>query len=160
MTVAAACTYRAGSWWLLPAMLAWSVGLVAAVFFDAAAKRIPTPVVRPAAAATAALLVASALLTGEWWPVLVATIVAAASGLILAVCWRFAGLGFGDVRLGVLGGLGLGHTHAFALVTAAVVFAVIAGVHALVTYLRTRDRTATFPLGPALAAGFVTAAIL
>lgn len=158
-TAAVSCA-RTGSWWLFPATLSWAYGMATAAGYDAVTRRIPTRIVWPAAGVTAALLMLAGLATGSWQPLLTGIAAALAAGLILASCWRFAGLGFGDVRLGVLGGLGLGQTGGPAITAGVAAFAVAAAAWAAVVYLRTRDRKATFPVGPALTLGFLTAAVL
>lgn len=156
--VAVAAMHRSGSWWWLPALLVWAYTLCAAAVCDVRTQRIPTPLVRQGAVTTAVLEVAAAAITRDW-PALAITLVAcAAAGLILAVCWRFAGVGFGDVRMALLGGLGLGHASHRSLTFAAAAFIVLTACQALWTFGRTRNRHATFPYGPALAVGFLIAA--
>jgi leader peptidase (prepilin peptidase)/N-methyltransferase len=78
--------------------------------------------------------------------------------VLLMICWRFAGLGFGDVRLGAFGTLGLGHATHHSIVIALGLFASISVALALWTLARTHDRHATLPYGPALAAALLIAA--
>jgi leader peptidase (prepilin peptidase) / N-methyltransferase len=104
---AAVAAWQAGSWWLLPALLVWTCLLAAAATCDAATQRIPTALVRQGAAAVAVLVVLASAAAGQWRWAALAAACAGAAGVILAVCWRVAGAGFGDVRLAVLGGLGL-----------------------------------------------------
>ena len=80
--------------------------------------------------------------------------------MILAVCWRVAGAGFGDVRLATLGGLGLVHPTHLGLVVALAAFILITVTQATVTLARGGNRQTTFPYGPAIAASFVIAAVL
>ena len=64
-------THRAGSWWLLPALLLWTYGLAAAATCDAATQRIPTQLVRQATVAVAVLVVFAAAGAGHWrWALL------------------------------------------------------------------------------------------
>src|SRR3954452_18201236 len=42
---AMATSHRAGTWWLLPALLVWGCALVAAACCDAVTQRVPTPLV-------------------------------------------------------------------------------------------------------------------
>jgi prepilin signal peptidase PulO-like enzyme (type II secretory pathway) len=74
------------------------------------------------------------------------------------ICWRFASLGFGDVRLGAFGTLGLGHATHDRIAIALGLFASISLAQALWTLTRTHDRHATLPYGPALAAALLIAA--
>lgn len=150
---------RAGSWWWLPGLLPWAVFLAAAAVCDARTQRIPVALVWAGVAATATGLLVGAAGTGEWRVLLVSALIAAASTAVLWAAWRFAGAGFGDVRLAALGGLGLGHTRYSAILLAVVVFAVVFGVQAGVAYVRTRDRHAMIPVGPALAGAFLVAAV-
>ena len=79
------------------------------------------------------------------------------------VCWRFAGAGFGDVRLAVLSGLrGLGIVHPthLGLVVAVAALILITVTQATVTLARGGNRHTTFPYGPAIAAALVVAAVV
>ena len=150
---------RAASWWLLPALLVWALALTVAAICDAATQRIPTPLVRQAAVAVATLVVIAAAGTGYWRWVLLGATCAAAAGAILVVCWRFAGAGFGDVRLAVLGGLGLVHPTPLGLLIALVAFILITVTQAIITLARGGNRGTTFPYGPAIATAFLLAAV-
>lgn len=149
---------RAETWWLVPALLVWGCTLVAAASCDAVTQRIPTPLVRQAAVGTGVLLTVGFAVHGDWRGLLISGLSAAAAGAVLLLCWRFAGAGFGDVRLAVLGGLGLGHATHRGLLLALAAFSLITVTQAVVTLLRGGDRRSTFPYGPALAAGFLLAA--
>ena len=151
-------SHRAGTWWLVPALLVWGCALVAAASCDAVTQRIPTPLVRQASVATCMLLTAGFAVRGDWRGLLLSGLAAAAAGAVLLLCWRFAGAGFGDVRLAVLGGLGLGHATPRGLILAFVASSVITVTQAGMTLLRGGDRRSTFPYGPALAVGFLLAA--
>jgi leader peptidase (prepilin peptidase)/N-methyltransferase len=155
---AVAATHVAGSWWWLPGLSVWAVTLSAVAICDAQTQRIPTPVLQTGGG-TALVLIATAGLATEDWRALAVTLIATlAAGAILTACWRFAGAGFGDVRLAIVGGLGLGHTTSRALALAGAVFVAVTISHAGWTFLRTRDRYSTFAYGPALAATFLIAA--
>ena len=80
--------------------------------------------------------------------------------LQLLVCWRFAGAGFGDVRLAVLGGLGIVHPTHVGLVVAVAAFILITVTQATVTLARGGNRHTTFPYGTAIAGAFVVAAVV
>ena len=95
---------------------------------------------------------------GDWAGLLISGVAAAASGLTLLLCWRFAGVGFGDVRVATLGGLGLGHATHRGLLVALAAFALITLTQAVITLMRGGNRRSTFPYGPALAIGFLLAA--
>ena len=158
--VGALAARQAGSWWSLPALLVWALTLAAAATCDALTQRIPTPLVAQGGAVTALLVLVAATLTGDWRGLLLAGFASAAAGLILAACWRFAGVGFGDVRLAALGGLALGHTSPRALLWAFVAFTLIVAAQAIWTLSRGGDRHTMFAYGPALAIGFGLAATL
>jgi leader peptidase (prepilin peptidase) / N-methyltransferase len=151
---------RAGHWLLLPALLVWASALVAAACCDAVTQRVPTPLVRQAGVGTAMLLALGLAMDGDWRGFLISGIAATASGLTLLICWRFAGAGFGDVRLATLGGLGLGHATHHGLLVALAGFALIIGVQAAITVARGENRRSNIPYGPALAIGFLLAATL
>jgi leader peptidase (prepilin peptidase)/N-methyltransferase len=157
---AALAAWQAGSWWLLPALLVWTQVLAAAATCDAATQRIPTPLVRRGTLAVAVLVVLASAAAGQWRWVALAAVCASAAGVILAVCWRFAGAGFGDVRIAVLGGLGLVHPTHLGLAVAVAAFILITVTQATVTLARGGNRYTTFPYGPAIAAAFVLAAVV
>jgi leader peptidase (prepilin peptidase) / N-methyltransferase len=155
---AMATSHRTGIWWLAPALLIWGSALVAAASCDAVTQRIPTPVVRQAGIVTCALLTVGAAVHGDWPGLVISAVAAVTSGLTLLLCWRFAGAGFGDVRLATLGGLGLGHATDRGLLLALAAFTLITVTQAVITLVRGGHRRSTFPYGPALAVGFLVAA--
>jgi leader peptidase (prepilin peptidase) / N-methyltransferase len=157
---AIATSHRAGSWWLLPALLVWGCALVAAACCDAVTQRVPTPLVRQASVMTCVLLTVGLAVEGDWPGLAISAVAAAASGLTLFLCWRFAGAGFGDVRLATLGGLGLGHATFRGLLVAVAAFCVIILVQAIANLTRGGNRHSRLPFGPALAAAFLLAAAL
>ena len=158
--VAALASRHTGSWWLLPALLVWAYSLAAAATCDAVTQRIPTPLVRQGGAATALLILLACVVTTHWrWAVL-AAISAAAAGVILLICWRFAGAGFGDVRLAVLGGLGLVDPTHRGLALAVAAFIVLTLSQATVVLARGGSRRSQFPYGPAIAIAFAIAAFV
>jgi leader peptidase (prepilin peptidase)/N-methyltransferase len=156
--IGAVATVRAGSWWALPALVIWASAVTAAAVCDGVTQRIPALVVRVGGALTLGLLVMASVITGDRRGLALAVVASAAAGAILWIGWRYAGAGFGDVRLSILGGLGLGHvTHlGLALGVAAVVL--ITCAQAASVLARGGDRRSTFPYGPALATGFLLAA--
>jgi leader peptidase (prepilin peptidase)/N-methyltransferase len=97
---------------------------------------------------------------GDWSGLVISAVAAVASGLTLLLCWRFAGAGFGDVRLATLGGLGLGHATHRGLLVALAAFALITVTQAAITLMRGGNHRSSFPYGPALAIGFLLAASL
>lgn len=149
---------QAGNWWVAPALMVWACTLAAAAVCDAATQRVPTALVRPAGVVTAVLLAAGYSIHRDWRALALSGVAAVALGLVMLLCWRFAGAGFGDVRLAALGGLGLGHASHRGLIVGFIAFSVITIVQASVTLARGGDRHTTFPYGPALAVGFLLAA--
>src|SRR3954466_12294311 len=145
---AMATSHRTGTWWLAPALLGWGCALVAAACCDAVTQRIPTPLVRQAGVVTCALLTAALAVHGDWRGLVLSGVAAVASSLTLLLCWRFAGAGFGDVRLATLGGLGLGHATARGLLLALGAFALISLIQAGVALRRGGDRRTLVPYGP------------
>jgi leader peptidase (prepilin peptidase) / N-methyltransferase len=157
---AIATSHRAGSWWLLPGLLVWGCALVAAACCDAVTQRIPTPLVRQAGGVTCVLLTIGLAVQSDWTGLVISGVAAVVSGLTLLLCWRFAGAGFGDVRLATLGGLGLGHATFRGLLVAVAAFCVIILVQAIANLTRGGNRHSRLPFGPALAAAFLLAAAL
>lgn len=156
--VAILAAHQTGTWWLLPALLSWAYTLVALAACDAVTQRVPTALVRRAGVVTGALLLVGLAVHRDWRGLILSAVAAVAAGLVLLLCWRFAGAGFGDVRLALLGGLGIGHaTHRGAVVGTAV-FCVIILFQAGVTLARGGNLHTTIPFGPALATGFLLAA--
>ncbi len=146
--------------WALPALLVWAYVLVAAACCDALTQRVPTPLVRQAIACTAVLLTVGSIAVGDYRRLAVAGLAAAAAGGVLTLCWRFAGAGFGDVRIAVLGGLGLLHPKESGLLIAVATFSLITVSQALVALARGGNRNTTIPYGPALASAFLVAAAI
>lgn len=142
----------------LPALLVWAYCLAAAACCDLATQRIPTPLVRQGGAMTAMLVVLAAVADRDVRGMLLAALASAAGGIVLAACWRYAGAGYGDVRLAVLGGLGLGHTSAQALTWAVAVFSLVTVTQAAWTLAHGGTRKTNFAMGPALAIGYLLAA--
>lgn len=101
---------RLGFRWDLPAFLVLLAGLLALACIDLEHLILPKKVVYPTLALVAGLLVLAAAMTGNWNNLLVAAICSAA-WFALFFALNFASpriLGFGDVRLALLLGLGLG----------------------------------------------------
>lgn len=152
----AAKTGEAAAW---PGLMAWAATLTAAAACDALTRRVPTPLVRQAAVATALLLLLAAGLTGTWTRLGWAFLGSVVSGLLLALGERYAGVGRGDVRLAVLGGLGLGWVGLGGAWIGLAVLCAVSLVQVLVAFARGGDRRTHIPYGPALVAGFLAAAL-
>jgi leader peptidase (prepilin peptidase) / N-methyltransferase len=150
---------RAESWWLLLPLFAWASAIAAAAACDALTQRVPTSLVRQYALLVVALVLAASASTGHWSWLLASASVAVVAWLIFGWCWRFLSLGFGDVRIAVLGGLGqVAPTRLGALIGVGM-FALITLAQAVTVIARGGSRRAPFPYGPAIAAGFLLAAI-
>jgi len=152
--------HRADIWELTPALATWGFALVAAAACDAVTQRIPTPLVRQASAATLVLLSVGLAVHGDWAGLALSGVGSLAAGLTMLLCWRFAGAGFGDVRLAILGGLGLGHATHGGLLLGLAAFVVMTVAQAGTTLARGGTRETLIPYGPALATGFLVAAAL
>lgn len=159
--VAAVLSVRhAGSWWLMPSALAWAYALTAGAVCDGFTQRVPTPLVRQATVVTGVLILIASAVTEHWrWTVLAAA-AAGAAGLIFVVCWRFLGAGYGDVRIAILGGIGLARPTQFGVGVAIAVFAVITLSLTVATLAKGGNRHTRFPYGPAIAAAFFAAAVV
>lgn len=157
--VAVLATRHAGSWWLLPALLVWAYTLASASVCDAATQRIPTPLVWRGALVTAALTVLASAATGNWRWAALATFSAVAAGLIMLGCWRFVGGGFGDVRLAVLGGLGLAAPTHRSLTLGVAAFTISTLVLATLVLARGGTRKTQFPFGPSIALAVMVTAV-
>lgn len=151
---------RAGTWLVVPALMVWACALVAAAVCDAITQRVPTGLVRQACAVTGVLLVISLSLDGDWRGLLMSGLAAGTCHLTVLLCWRFAGAGFGDVRLAALGGLGLGHAtiRGGGIAVAALCVVILAQV--IQTLARGGNRHSRLPMGPALAVAFLLATAL
>lgn len=157
---AVATSHRTNALELAPALVIWGCALVAAAACDAVTQRIPTPLVRQATVAIFVLLSIGLAMDGDWAGLVLSGVGSLAAGLTLLLCWRFAGAGFGDVRLATLGGLGLGHATHRGLLLALAAFTLVTALQAVITLMRGGGRRGTFPYGPALAIGFLLAAAL
>jgi leader peptidase (prepilin peptidase)/N-methyltransferase len=149
---------RLGNGALTPPLVVWGAAMVAASCCDAVSQRVPTALVRQALVVTFVLVTCTSAIRGDWSGFLLSSMAAAMSGLVLSLCWRFADVGFGDVRLAVLGGLGLGHATVDGMLLGLGAFIVIITTQAVATLVTGGDRRTKFPFGPALAAGFLVAA--
>jgi leader peptidase (prepilin peptidase)/N-methyltransferase len=141
--------------------------LVLLAVIDVRTRRLPNPLIGVVAIGVAALAVIEAAATGTVEPVAAAGGGAVVSGTLLAVPHLIspAALGFGDVKLGAVTGalvgwsaadLGIGWAAGLAAfaVVAALLWGAVLGLAWLVV---TRDRT--FPFGPCIVVGAVTAVI-
>jgi leader peptidase (prepilin peptidase)/N-methyltransferase len=101
---------RMGFVWQVPAYFALTAGLLALACIDLEHLLLPKKIVYPVTGLVGALLILAAALTGQWHDLLVAA-VSAAIWFVVFFALNAASprlLGFGDVRLAPLLGLGLG----------------------------------------------------
>lgn len=101
---------RIGENWMLPAYLVMFASLLALSWIDVEHLVLPKRIVYPTIAAMSALMLLAAAIYGEWHNLLIAAIFAVGWFLVFfglnALDPRY--LGFGDVRLAPILGLGLG----------------------------------------------------
>ena len=145
------------SWWWAPPYLIWAALLATSAVCDSATQRIPTSFLRIAGTVTVALAIVAVAVTGDRFAMVSILLAYALLFGAAWAAWKWAGMGFADVRLAALGALGMGHINARDAIFGCLTFATIAVVQAIVVYLRTRDRKATLPLAPAIAAGLLVA---
>lgn len=140
----------------------WALALVALSAVDIERLIIPNRIVYPAAVAVVPLLVAASAVDHRWSSLAQAAIGAAVSfGALLAVHLAYPrGMGFGDVRLAGLVGLGtgwLGLGHTFVAFLCGFALAAVAGIGAGIATGRGRKQRLFF--GPFLAAGALMAVV-
>ena len=162
VAVALALVATAPSAWYVPSRLFLAPVLVALSVIDLRERRLPDRIVLPSTVMAFVLLGGASLLDGVprrvLWSVLGAAVFAGILFLLHLASPR--GLGFGDVKLGLLLGLYLGTVNV-ALVLWGLLFGSLLGaIVALVMVARTRDRRVGIPFGPALSAGTVLALVL
>ncbi|MCO7218604.1 peptidase [Klenkia sp. PcliD-1-E] len=147
-------------WALLPAYVLWTCALVALAMCDGLTQRIPTPLIRRSIVVVCLALIAGAGSAGHWTLLLAAAawIIASAAALLLA--WRFAGAGFGDVRLAVLGGVGLGFATPTSLLIGLGAWAAVTAGQAVTASARDGSLRTRVALGPGLATAFLVAACI
>jgi leader peptidase (prepilin peptidase)/N-methyltransferase len=160
--VAALLVATAPSGWV--ALVLVPLGPIAAVggAVDLRLHRLPDRLTLGATALLAALVTAGTIGSGDAGMLVTALTGAALfAGLLLAVhLVSPAGMGFGDVKLGVPLGLALGSA-GVATVVAGLLFALCLGaLGGVVVLARHRDRRRAFAFGPFLVAGAIVALVL
>jgi leader peptidase (prepilin peptidase) / N-methyltransferase len=155
-----AAALRFGLSWTAAAEMALLAGLVCLAVIDLDRRLLPRLVLYPTATTVLILLVAGTVAEGQWTRLAVATACATGEFVFLHAINSMnpAGLGFGDVRLGALIGLGLGWLgwrYAVYGLLLAVVAATLTGL-ALVALGRAGPKT-PLPFGVFLALGAAAA---
>jgi Type IV leader peptidase family len=142
-------------------LLVWVVPVVWAAAEDARSARLPDPITLGGAGAVVAAVLVAAAVEGSWWMLGGAGTGAALLGGVLGVMHVASprGLGFGDVKYGVLVGLGVGVERPGLTL---VVFVSAALLHVVVTWWRPwpvqrrpHVRCGAAPFGPSLAAASI-----
>jgi leader peptidase (prepilin peptidase) / N-methyltransferase len=148
-----------------PALPAWlylvAAGVVLA-YVDIRVHLLPNTIVLPSYPIVVVLLAAGALASGEWGAFLRAVICGAGLWALFAVVVLIypAGMGFGDVKLAGLLGLGVGWFGAGNVVLGLVLSFCLGGLVSLVLVLTRRaGRRSAVPFGPFLLIGFLMAAL-
>lgn len=164
VAMAAAAGMRFGASWSTPGLVAWAGGLGSLAVSDMERMILPKRLVYATLAVTSGWLVlAAAEIHGSWERLAGAFLVAAAvEGLfsVLALAWP-GSLGFGDVRLVGLVGLGVGWVSPLLVAVAVPVGVLAAGVVALAGVAAGRlSRRSRLPLGAFLAAAGVATVVL
>jgi leader peptidase (prepilin peptidase)/N-methyltransferase len=162
VVVAVALTVTAPSVWDWPSRWFLAVVLVVLSVIDLRERRLPDPIVLPSVAIAFVLLSAAALLDGSPGRIPSSLLGAALFAGVLLVLHLAspAGLGFGDVKLGLLLGLYLGSVSVALVLWGLLLGSLCGAVVAIPVAVRARDRRAGIPFGPALAAGTVLALVL
>jgi leader peptidase (prepilin peptidase)/N-methyltransferase len=140
--------------------LAPVVALASAI--DLRRHRLPDRLTMPSAAGLAVLAAVAALVERDAAIAVRAAVGAVVfAGLLLVVHLASpAGMGFGDVKLGVPLGLAVGATSVAAVLVALVAGTAIGAVAGLAVLARHRDRRHAFAFGPYLCAGAVLALVV
>jgi len=142
--------------WSLPAYLALAAFLVLLTFIDAGTKTLPRRMVWAAGATGVGLLAGASVATGEPGRIIVATIGATLTFVVLCALHVLpgGGLGFGDVRLGAVLGWYLGWQSLSLAMTGLVAGFVVGAVTGVVLMAAGRaGPRSEVPFGPALAIG-------
>jgi leader peptidase (prepilin peptidase) / N-methyltransferase len=161
LVVALAHLLGGGSRWLLVDVVA-AVFLVPLVLIDLRERRLPDRLTLSGSAALLALVGAQAAISGDFAPLVGALAGAGALAGVLLVLHLASphGMGFGDVKLGLLLGVPVG-ARSVGLVLPALLIAGLLGVlGGLVQMVRHRRRDVTLPFGPYLVAGAILALAL
>jgi leader peptidase (prepilin peptidase)/N-methyltransferase len=150
-----------GNRWLVVDLVA-TVFLVPLVLIDVRERRLPDHLTLSGAAALLALVGAEAAITGNLAPLAGALAGAALmAGILLALHLASPrGMGFGDVKLGLLLGVLVGVRSVGLVLPALLLAGVLGAVVGVAQMVRRRRRDVTLPFGPFLVTGAVVALVL
>jgi leader peptidase (prepilin peptidase)/N-methyltransferase len=150
-----------GNRWLLVDVVA-AAFLVPLVLIDLWERRLPDRLTLSGAAALLALVGAHAAIGGDVAPVAGALAGAGLmAGILLALHLASPrGMGFGDVKLGLVLGVLVGARSVGLILPALLAAGVLGALAGVVQMVRRRRRDVTVPFGPFLAAGSVLALVL
>lgn len=162
--MAAAVGLRFGASWSTPGLVVWAAGLGLLAVSDMERMILPKRLVYATLAVTLSWLVlAAAEMHGSWGRLAGAVLAAAVTEGLFSFCalaWP-GSLGFGDVRLVGLVGLGVGWVAPLLIAVAVSVGVVAAGVVALAGVAAGRlSRRSRLPVGTFLAAAGVVTVVL
>ncbi len=148
-----------GSGWRAVPLVALVPVLVALSAADLATRRLPDRLVGPTIGILFAVLAVTALAAGEpgWLGGAVVGAVLLGGVLFAVHVVSPAGMGFGDVKFGVVLGAALGWVHPLLALVGLLIGSVLGAVAGVVLAVARRDRKVTVPFGPFLAAGTVIA---
>jgi leader peptidase (prepilin peptidase) / N-methyltransferase len=159
---AAAIALAIGDGWRVVPLLLLVPVVVAASAADLITRRLPDRLVLPSVPATAALMAVAALAAGHpgWLGGAAAGAAGLAGFLFVMHLISPGGMGFGDVKFGLILGAMLGWLHpllaVYGLLAASLLGSLVGGAIALAR----RDRKLAIPFGPFLAAGTVIALVV
>jgi leader peptidase (prepilin peptidase)/N-methyltransferase len=161
-TGAGAMVASLGAVWVDVAYAHLAAVVAVACLVDVRRRRLPDAVIVPGLVIGAVLLVAGALADADASALRDAALGALLVGLVLFALHLISpsGLGFGDVKLGVLLGLHTGYLGVQVAFVGLAVGAVIGALVGVAVAVGRRDRRATFAFGPALALGAVLVVVL
>lgn len=150
-----------GSRWLLLDMVA-ATFLVPLVLIDLRERRLPDRLTLGGFAVVLALVGAQGAISGDFAPLVGALGGAAATAGVLLVLHLASpsGMGFGDVKLGLLLGVLVGVRSVGLVLPALLIAGGLGALAGLVQVVRRRRRDVTLPFGPFLVAGTVLAVVI
>jgi len=132
--------------------VAWLVWVAALTAIDVSEHRLPDWLTLPAYPTATAWIATTA--DGRIQPALATAILCIVGGYL---AFRYADLGFGDVKLVGVVGILVGGSGEY--LTALALSAIVAGCHVVVFLIRTRDVRGHLPFGPSLLAATIPAAM-